>query len=514
MARAGGARGEPDARAVMGTPLLEPRELARVEERARAEIPESLMRRAGRATAGLARRMAADTGSTIVVVAGPGNNGGDAWVAAAALRETFHRVTVFDVTGAEPRAAEARDARAAFVRLGGEVAREWPRAARPALVVDGLLGVGLARDVDAAFAEAIARMNGAGAPVLAIDVPSGLDAATGRVRGIAVNATRTLTFIAGKPGLYTLDGPDHCGVVECDPLGCEALVAAEAHGMLIDASTVAPWLAPRARNTHKGTYGSVGIVGGNRGMVGAALLAGRAALLAGAGKVRLGLLSPDAPAADALRPELMLGTVDDAMRMDVLVGGPGAGRSPSATSVSMFERTVMPALVAAQKPLVLDADGLNTLAYNNALAHDVSRRAAPTILTPHPAEAARLLDRSTADVQADRLGAALDLARRFKASVVLKGAGSICAFRDGTWSVNATGNPGLASAGNGDVLAGIVGALLAQGLEPARALQYAVCLHGAAGDACVARGIGPVGLTASEVALEARNVINAWTAAR
>jgi hydroxyethylthiazole kinase-like uncharacterized protein yjeF len=455
--------------------------------------------------------MASDTGEPILVAAGPGNNGGDGWVAAAALRETFHRVVVLDVKGSEPTAAEGRSAKAAFIRHGGEIAREWPRGLRPALVIDALLGIGLARDVEPDLAQVIAQINAAACPVLAIDVPRGLDSATGRVRGAAVAATRTLTLIAGKPGLFTLDGPDHCGLVECDALGCESLVAAAAQGRLIAPRDVAPWLSPRKRNTHKGTYGSVGIVGGNRGMVGAALLAGRAALLAGAGKVRLGLLSSDAPAADPAQPELMLGTVDDAMQMDVLVGGPGAGRSPSATSVSMFERTVMPALVAAPRPLVLDADGLNTLAYNSALAHDVSLRKAPTVLTPHPAEAGRLLERTTAEVQADRVSAAIDLARRFKASVVLKGAGSVCAFRDGTWSVNATGNPGLASAGNGDVLAGLVGALLAQGLEPARALQYAVCVHGAAGDACVARGAGPIGLTAFEVAREARTLINAWT---
>lgn len=495
----------------MRFPLLEPREIVRVEERARATIAGSLMLRAGHATAEAARRMAADTGEPILAVAGPGNNGGDAWVAAAALRETFHRVVVFDVKGSEPTAAEGRSAKAAFVQRGGEIVREWPRGLRPALVVDGLLGIGLARDVDADLSRVIGQVNESTCPVLAIDVPSGLDSATGRVRGVAVVATRTLTFIAGKPGLHTLDGPDHCGLVECDALGCEALVADVAHGQLIEPRDVAPWLARRKRNTHKGTYGSVGIVGGNRGMVGAALLAGRAALLAGAGKVRLGLLSSDAPAADPGQPELMLGSVDDAMQMDVLVGGPGAGRSPSATSVSMFERTVMPALVASPRPLVLDADGLNTLAYNGSLAHDVSLRKAATILTPHPAEAGRLLERSTAEVQADRISAALDLARRFKASVVVKGAGSVCAFRDGTWSVNATGNPGLASAGNGDVLAGLVAALLAQGVEAPRALQYAVCLHGAAGDACVARGVGPVGLTALEVAHEARTLINAWT---
>jgi len=494
--------------------LLQPADIARVEASARDVVPGSLMLRAGRSVARVARAMAADTGDAILVVAGPGNNGGDAWVAAAALREDFHRVVVLDAKGTEPRAAEAREAKASFLRARGEVVRAWPEGLQLALVVDGLLGIGLARDVEADVATLIARINECAAPVLAIDVPSGLDASTGRVRGAAVAATRTLTFIAGKPGLYTLDGPDLCGEVEVDSLECDTLVLQCPHGDLLDVDAVASWMPRRKRNTHKGSFGSVGIIGGTRGMVGAALLAARAALLAGAGKVRAGLLSPEAPAADALQPELMLGTVDDAMEMDVLVGGPGAGRSPSATSVSMFERTVMTALAAAAKPLVLDADGLNALAFNGELARAVAARKAPTVLTPHPAEAGRLLGSSTADVQADRVRAALELARRFHAAVVIKGAGSVCAFHDGAWSINATGNPGLASAGNGDVLSGMVGAMLAQGLEPWRALQLAVCLHGAAGDACVARGVGPVGLTASEVALEARALLNAWCARR
>jgi len=161
---------------------------------------------------------------------------------------------------------------------------------------------------------------------------------------------------------------------------------------------------------------------------------------------------------------------------------------------------------------VLDADALNAIAFDEALQRSLAAREAPTLLTPHPAEAARLLGTNTASVQDDRLAAALGIARRFHAGVVLKGAGSLCAFPDGTWSVNGTGNPGLATAGSGDVLAGIVGALLAQGMEARRALQYGVCVHGAAADACVARGVGPVGLTAGEVALEARARINAWSA--
>jgi hydroxyethylthiazole kinase-like uncharacterized protein yjeF len=246
-------------------------------------------------------------------------------------------------------------------------------------------------------------------------------------------------------------------------------------------------------------------------MVGAALLSARAALLCGAGKVRVTLLASDAPAFDAGRAELMLGTLDDTLEADVIVAGPGAGQSPSSTSVSMFERNVMPALIASTKTIVLDADALNAIAANGTLETELAARAkAPTLLTPHPAEAARLLHRSTAQVSEERLGSALALAKRFNAHVVLKGAGSIVAFPDGRWWVNTTGNPGLAAAGSGDVLAGIAAALVAQKMEAGKALLYAVCLHGAAADACVARGAGPIGLSASEITLEARTLMNRW----
>ena len=492
-------------------PILTLEELRAIEARHAAPGMASLMQRAGRAVAEAARRLAADTGDTILIVAGPGNNGGDAWVAAEALREGFHRIVVLDAGNAPPKAAEAHEARAAFESNGGAVVTEWPAHAKLSLVVDGLLGVGLARDVDAPLRSIIERINGCAAPVLAIDVPSGLDSATGRVRGIAVNATRTLTFIAHKPGLLTGEGLDRCGIVELDDLGTGDDASKAAHGFLLRPRDVAAWLAPRRLDTHKGDFGTLAVIGGNRGMVGAALLAGRAGLLAGAGRVFVALLGSDAPAIDIVHPELMLRSVDEAWEADVLIAGPGAGRSPSATSRSAFERTILPAAIAAPKPIVLDADALNAIAYDEGLQRTLAARKAPTILTPHPAEAARLLGRkSTSEVQDDRLAAALAIAKRFHANVVLKGAGSICAFPDGTWSINATGNPGLATAGSGDVLAGIVGALLAQGMEARRALQYGVCAHGAAADACVARGIGPVGLTAGEIALEARAVINRW----
>ncbi|MEO7744534.1 MAG: NAD(P)H-hydrate dehydratase [Usitatibacter sp.] len=494
-------------------PILTPGELRAVEAGAAGRTP-TLMELAGQAVAGAARRHATDSGAPILVAVGPGNNGGDGWVAAECLRAAFSRVLVLDMAGTSPKAVEARAAQARFVAGGGEIVREWPASLRPALVVDGLLGIGLARDVDARMAVEIERINAAHVPVLSIDIPSGLDAQTGRARGRAVHANATITFIAYKPGLLTGDGPDYCGAIECDDLGARDSVLAAAHGELLTPGDVRGWLGPRKRTAHKGNHGCLAVIGGSRGMTGAALLAARVGLVCGAGKVRVGLLSPDAPALDGAYPELMLGAVDDAMKADVIVAGPGAGQSPSAASVSMFERSVLPALLALAKPLVLDADALNALAYNDGLRDALLTRTAATILTPHPAEAARLLGVQTTQVQSDRLAAALELADRHHVHVVLKGAGSICAFPGGRWSINTTGNPGLASAGTGDVLAGMIGALLCQGLSAEHALQYAVCLHGAAADSLVAHGVGPIGLTASEVMLEARVLINAWTAAQ
>lgn len=493
-------------------PILRAAELRAVETRLAAQVPTP-MERAGLAAAKVACRLATDTGAPVVVVAGPGNNGGDAWVAAAHLRESFHRVIVVDVAGTPPKAAAARAARDAFVARGGEIVHDWPAPGSPALVIDGLFGIGLARDVDAAGAALIARINAAACPVLALDVPSGIDADTGAVRGVAVRATRTLTFLAHKPGLLTGDGLDHRGTLELDALGEAQATAAGASGFTLEADTVRAWLAPRARNVHKGSFGTLGIVGGNRGMVGAALLAARAALHCGPGKVAVGLLAPDAPAVDFLHPELMLRPVDDVIGADVLVVGPGAGQSPSATSVSMFERSVLPAAIASAKPLVLDADALNAIALREPLRAALAQpRKAATLMTPHPGEAGRLLGVTAREVQADRVASALALAARLHAHVVLKGAGSVCASPDGRWSINTTGNAALASGGTGDVLAGLVGALLCQGLDAWRALQYAVCLHGAAADTLVARGRGPVGLTASELIAECRRLLNLWSA--
>jgi hydroxyethylthiazole kinase-like uncharacterized protein yjeF len=273
---------------------------------------------------------------------------------------------------------------------------------------------------------------------------------------------------------------------------------------LLDPQSVTRALSPRRANTHKGSYGSLGIIGGAAGMVGAAWLAGRAALRLGTGRVYVGMIDNAAPALDPAQPELMLRSADAILKLDqlsALAVGPGMGQSAMA-------KGLLKNAIRADLPLVLDADALNLLAQEPIMRRAVPRRTAPTVITPHPAEAARLLGVSTGEVQANRIAASLTLAQRLRCDVVLKGAGSICASADGRWRINTTGNPGLASAGQGDVLTGMVAALIAQGASAPDALAAAVHLHGAAADALVADGVGPAGLTASEVIDRARSILN------
>jgi len=460
----------------MAEPILTVDSLRRVEA-AHADAAPPLMERAGRAAAALAREMLAG-GKRVLVVAGPGNNGGDARVLARLLETDGHAVTL----------------------LSGE--NDWP-AGEFDLVVDGLFGIGLARPIGGRHAEWIARMNACGAPILALDVPSGLAADTGQVAGPCVRATRTATFIALKPGLLTADGPDVCGAVSLFDLG---LALAEPDGQVVAPDLFLSCLRPRARNSHKGRFGSVAVIGGAPGMAGAALLAGRAALKLGAGRVFVGLL--ERLALDIAQPELMLREPGEALALaSVLAVGPGLGQSVQAGEL-------LARAIDSPLPLVLDADALNLLAQGPVLLRRLAGRTAvspaPTFATPHPAEAARLLGSDVAAVQADRLVAALALAKRLNAFVALKGCGTLVTAPDGRWFINANGNPGLASAGSGDVLTGMLAALLAQGWPPLEALLAAVHLHGAAADACVARGQGPIGLAAGELVEPARALLNGW----
>jgi hydroxyethylthiazole kinase-like uncharacterized protein yjeF len=268
---------------------------------------------------------------------------------------------------------------------------------------------------------------------------------------------------------------------------------------------VKTWLKPRPRDCHKGDFGNVGILGGAPGMAGAALLAGRAALWLGAGRVYVGLLD-DRLAVDFEAPELMLAAPErllDLAAPGCLVVGPGLGLGEAA-------RGWLAAALACSLPLVLDADALNLVAADPALAERIRLRAASTLLTPHPGEAARLLGLATAAVQADRPAALGRLVECFNAGVILKGADSLIGFPGRPAWRNQTGNPGMAAPGMGDVLAGLVAALAAQGLDLEKAAVLAAHLHGAAGDRLVTQGIGPIGLTASEVARTARNLLNVW----
>ena len=491
-----------------GAPICRTDEIRALESAAAsgADRPR-LMERAGAAAAGIAREIAGGSGKPILVVAGPGNNGGDAFVLARHLKQQWHAVTVVSDADEKKLPADARAALREWRAAGGTVQDALPAAPSGwALAVDGLFGIGLQRDVAGRHAEWIAALNALDAPVLALDVPSGLQSDTGRVLGSAVRARHTVTFIALKPGLLTLDGPDHCGEIHVRDLGVDTAGSHAGRGALLGSEVLPAVLAPRRLNSHKGQYGSVGIIGGEQGMVGAALLAARAALRLGAGRVYAGLLAQEAPAVDLSCPELMIRSADAVLKLDhltCLAAGPGLGQTPDAA----FYLGI--ALQAAQ-PLVADADALNLIAMDDHLAGLLKRRAAPTLLTPHPAEAARLLGASVRAVQDDRIRSATELATKFNSFVALKGAGSVCAAPDGAWHINTSGNPGMASAGMGDVLAGMLGALLAQRYSGESALVLGTHLHGAAADALAHGGTGPVGLTAGEVIDAARRVWNSW----
>jgi len=464
-----------------------------------------LMERAGEAAAELARSVCGDTARSVLVVAGPGNNGGDAFEVAALLKRAFFRVTVVFAGERDRLPHDAKHALGKWEQAGGASLASIPDGERFDLAVDGVFGIGLKRPLEGRHRALVERINALRVPVLALDVPSGIDADTGTVMGCAVRATHTLTFIAHKPGLLTADGPDHCGELRVAALGLDVAALREPEGALLDADILRAAIAPRPRNFHKGQAGSVGVLGGAAGMVGAAVIAGRAALRCGAGRVYLGLLTAQAPGVDAANPELMLReprALLESGLLDTLVIGPGMGKAaPSAKALR--------SALALPLTLVLDADALNLIADSRALAAAVARREAATILTPHPAEGARLLGTATRAIQADRVAAARTIARRYRALALLKGNGSVIAEPGGRYWINPSGNPGMASAGMGDALAGIVAALAAQGAPPLSALLAGTWLHGAAADALVAAGSGPVGITASEVIDRARALINA-----
>lgn len=430
----------------------------------------------------------------LTVLCGAGNNAGDGYLVALLARRAGWQVQVLAVSPVQRLRGDAVQAWQLAEDAGVEVL-PWPaRLPQDGVLLDALLGTGLQSEVREPFGNAIAAINASGLPVLAVDLPSGLNADTGAIEGKAVRADVTVTFIALKPGLFTAEGPDLVGELSFAPLSGlpEHDVAPVLQRLTLDSCKTL--LPKRPKAAHKGMFGHLLLIGGNQGMGGAIMLAAETALRSGAGKVSVATRGEHVTPLLARCPEVMAQGVDDPsqlapllMQATAVVIGPGLGRDD-------WARQVLEQALQYQLPRILDADALNLLAAQPRLLGK------QTVVTPHPAEAGRMLGCSTALVQRNRLLAVRQLAERFDCAAVLKGVGSLVADTDASMlpSICVQGNPGMASAGMGDVLSGLVGALLAQGLPAGDAARYAVLLHALAGDRA-AQQRGQLGLLASDL---------------
>jgi NAD(P)H-hydrate epimerase len=461
---------------------------------------EELMERAGRAAFDeLCRRW--PRARRIGVVCGGGNNGGDGYVVARLAREAGRQVEVIAAVPVAQLKGEAAAAAAKALDAGVRVTA--PDAALDGfeLLVDALLGIGVTGEVRDAQRELIARMNESGRPILALDVPSGLDADTGRCLGAAVRATATISFIGLKAGCFTGVGRDHAGEVAWAGLGLPvALVARVAPVADRFGSDCFRQFAPRPRAAYKGHFGHVLVVGGNYGYAGAALMAGEAAARTGAGLVSVATRPAHVAALVAARPELMVHGIERPdniapllAKATVVAIGPGLGQDE-------WGRALFGRVLECAKPLVVDADALGLLAHENA-------RRDRWVLTPHAGEAARLLGCTAAEIGADRFSAAASLQASFGGVVVLKGAGTLVRDGRGRTGVCTLGNPGMATGGMGDVLTGVIAALIAQGQELPEAARCGVALHSAAADRAAEEG-GERGILATDLMPHLRRLVN------
>jgi hydroxyethylthiazole kinase-like uncharacterized protein yjeF len=483
-------------------PLYDSTALRQLEAQAAAALEGddyALMRRAGQAAwRELLRHW--PQAQRIVVACGPGNNGGDGYVLATHAQQAGREVVVVHLPNAEPRAANARRASAEYTACGGRILHFDGDLPAADVLVDALFGIGLSRASDAATAVLIAAINAANAPVLALDLPSGIDSDTGHRLGAAVRATQTLEFLAPHAGLRTGDALD------CS--GARALATLDApeqawSGIAPVAEALAPealqrFLPRRLRNSHKGLHGHVVCVGGDDGMGGAIALCAEAALRAGAGLVSVATRAAHVPALLARLPECMARGVETASEMDALLQradvvavGPGLG-------AGAWGKELCDAVLGSGKPLVVDADALRLFAQHDGVVD--------AVLTPHPGEAAALLGVTSGAVQAHRFGAAARLCKRFACPVVLKGAGSIVAAPGETPKVIEAGNPGMAGGGMGDVLTGVIAALRAQGMGAFDAACCGALLHAHAAD--IAARDGERGLLPSDVLACLRSAAN------
>ena len=490
-----------------------------------------LMKRAGREAfeALLARWPAPEK---ITVFCGGGNNGGDGYIIAGLAQQQLIPVEIIQLADAQKLSGDAHRAWA-FANGAGVAMQSWQSYQSSeaelagGVIVDALLGTGISGEVRADYRAAIESINQSGLPVLAADIPSGLCSDTGAVRGIAVEAAMTVSFIGIKVGLLTGRGPALVGELKYRDLAVPEIVYEDSvdkpmplAARRLELETLLSAFPPRERDAHKGRFGHVLVIGGDKGYGGAVAMAAEAALRVGAGLVSVATRPEHVPALLARRPELMVKGVTSGQELEphlqgptLVVIGPGLGRSP--WSEQMLQKAI-----ASGLPMVVDADALNILSEGRVGANaraDVGVDTSSWVLTPHPGEAARLLACSNGDIQADRLAACRDIAEKYSATVLLKGAGTLsagsamnkdkeCADERSLW-LCPYGNPGMASGGMGDVLAGVIGGLMAQGLDASAATCLGACLHSVAADRAAAEN-GEKGLLASDLFAPLRQLVN------
>jgi NAD(P)H-hydrate epimerase len=459
----------------------------------------TLMQRAGEAAFELLRERWPRAG-TVLVLTGTGNNGGDGYVVARCAKSAGLNTRVVQCGDADRMQGDARLARDAYLAASGKVDTFAENLPAADIIVDALLGTGLRDQVREPWMAAIKAINAHPAPVMAIDVPSGLHGDTGMPLGASVVANCTISFIGLKQGLFTGLAADYCGDVLFDDLGVSAEVYRQHRpaAWRIELTRFKALLAPRARTSHKGHFGHALIIGGECGMAGAPRMAAEAAARIGAGLVSVATRAAHASILGVARPELMVHPIEAPAelqplldRATVIAIGPGLGRT-------VWGRAMLSRVLESELPKVVDADALNLLAADPAHRDD-------WVLTPHPGEAARLLGVDTAVVQSDRYHAVETLHKRYGGTCVLKGAGTLVRSAQRT-AVCTAGNPGMASGGMGDVLTGVVAGLLAQGLSGQDGAELGVCLHAAAADRAARRG--ERGLLATDLFKQLRRLAN------
>ena len=461
----------------------------------------TLMERAGQAVFAQAIKYFPQAQNYVVLV-GVGNNAGDGYIVASLAKQAAKQVTVIAAVPDKPLTGDALTAQKAWLAAGGDITAFHQQIIDNAdIIIDGLLGTGINSDVRAPFVELIEAANNSAAPIVAIDLPSGINADTGAVQGVAIEADVTVTFVGIKQGLVTGAGRACAGIGEFDDLSISDAFTqlASPTAKLISYQT-SQGLGKRNNNSHKGSHGKLLCVGGNKGIAGAIRLTGEAALRSGAGMVKVFTHSESVLAVSIGRPELMVTATDLTSALEwasCIAIGPGLGLDT--WSEEVFE-TVMQYCFTYNKPLVIDADALTLLAQ-----HAPSFPITNSVITPHPGEAARLLNCKTSDIEANRFAAVNELAHSYTTSCVLKGAGTLMANNNQVW-VCTDGNPALAVGGSGDVLTGIIAGLLAQRINTTQAATLGVTLHAKAGD-ILAKAEGERGMLPSDLFSVVRQLI-------